>query len=95
MATIVSTSPTGIRVEDQATFEKFLSAKGVTHYELFPIQDGSYLGIGFTVGGEMMKYKLRGLEHEFMKTYFSQWYDFEAEWDKIMPEVFGEIDDYE
>lgn len=88
MASIAATIRTNIVVSDLEEFDRFLRDKGLDHYHLFTVKDSIFLGIDFTVRGELMIYRLMNLEDRFKALdpdkYF---YGFGDDWN--WQEVFG------
>ena len=80
---------TEIYARDEIEFKTFLAERGFINVELFPSKTHSFLNIFFENPAEYMKYKLRGIEQEFMSSrshvYF---YDLEDDFD--VGEVFGD-----
>lgn len=88
MASIAASILTGIVVSDQVRFEHFLHEHGLRHFHLFTVKDSIYLGIEFTVRGELMIYRLANLEEQFKALDSIKYtYGFDEDWD--WREAFG------
>lgn len=80
---------TDIYARDELEFKAYLAERGFVNVELFPSKKHNFLNIFFENPAEYMKYKLRGIEQEFMASrshvYF---YDFEDDFD--VEDIFGD-----
>ena len=80
---------TEIYAKDELAFKAYLAERGFTDLELFPSKTHNYLNIYFENPAEYMKYKLRGIEQEFMASRSHIYYhDFEDDFD--IEEFFGD-----
>lgn len=88
MASVAASILTGIVVGDLVKFDQFLREHGLKHFHLFTVKNSIYLGVDFTVRGELMIYRLMNLEEEFkLKDPDKYIYGFDGQWD--WQEVFG------
>ena len=85
---------TDIRVSDETEYKEFLKEKGFDKVEIFPTKANTCLSAYFENPAEFMRYKLRGIEQEFMglrsNVYF---YDLDEPFDDLH-DIFDDNGDY-
>jgi hypothetical protein len=94
MGSVLTTVKTRIIREDVKTFTAFLEEKGVVNFSVFVPKDSVFVYVQFLKGGEMMKYRLRGLEDEFIANHgLSYEFNFENAWQDVVQAITGEEDE--
>lgn len=96
MGSAFSTVKTRILCEDVGRFEEFLKENGVLNFNVVVPKDSVFVYVQFLRGSEMMKYRLRGLEEEFIvKHGLSYDYDFDNAWQDIVDVITGDDNENE